>query len=142
LGGFRAYAAELGRRLDETQRSEDEKRRARDVLGSVAGCTSFDEVYDLLGFRYVVGVENAYAAIGDGELDAIFSSDVLEHIPTSAIPLMCREHFRMLKPGGVSAHQVVPSDHLTIYDKHVNSKNYLRYDDAVWRLFFAMTCNM
>jgi hypothetical protein len=137
LGGFKAYAAELGRRLDETQRSEDQKRRARDVLGNVAGCTSFDEVYDLLGFRYIIGVENACAAIGDDELDAIFSSDVLEHIPASAIPQMCREHFRMLKPGGVSSHQVVPSDHLTIYDKQVNSKNYLRYDDTVWSLFFA-----
>lgn len=137
LGGFKAYAAELGRRLDETQRSEDQKRRARVVLGSVARCSSFDEVYDLLGFRYMIGVENAYSAVRDGELDVIFSSDVLEHIPASAIPQMCREHFRMLKPGGVSSHQVVPSDHLTIYDDQVNSKNYLRYDDAVWRLFFA-----
>ena len=137
FGGFKAYAAELGRRLDETQRREDQKRRARDVLENVAKCTSFDEVYDLLGFRYVIGVENAYASIGDDELDGIFSSDVLEHIPASAIPQMCREHFRMLKPGAVSSHQVVPSDHLTIYDKQVNGKNYLRYDDTVWNLFFA-----
>jgi cyclopropane fatty-acyl-phospholipid synthase-like methyltransferase len=137
FAGFKAYAAELGRRLDETQRSEDQKRRARHVLADVARCTSFDEAYDLLGFRYVIGVENAYGSIGDSELDAIFSSDVLEHVSASAIPEMSREHLRMLKPGGVSSHQVVPYDHLCIYDRRVNNKNYLRYDDTVWNRFFA-----
>lgn len=137
FGGFKTYAAELARRLDETSRTEEQKERARDVLESVADCTSFEEVYELLGFRYVIGVDNVYATIGDGELDAIFSSDVLEHVPASSLPQMIAEHFRMLKPGGVCSHQVVPSDHLCIYDKRVNNKNYLRFGDASWNLFFA-----
>jgi hypothetical protein len=135
--GFKTYAAELRRRLDETQRTEAQKERARDVLEAVAECTSFEQVYELLGFRYVIGVDTIYKTIGDGELDAIFSSDVLEHVPAESLPEMVAQHMRMLKPGGVCSHQVVPSDHLCIYDKQVNNKNYLRYGEGTWNLFFA-----
>lgn len=135
--GFVAYASELLGRLDETTRTESQKAHAREILRKVIDCTSFDEVYALLGFRYIIGVDQLHAAIKDAELDVVFSSDVLEHVPASTVAEMASQHFRMLKPGGVSSHQVVPSDHLCIYDKRVNNKNYLRYGDSVWNFFFA-----
>ncbi|NNM75956.1 class I SAM-dependent methyltransferase [Sphingomonas sp. ID1715] len=137
FGGFHRFATELLAKLDETKRTEQQKERARETLSRVIQCQSFPEVYDLLGFDYVIGVDEAYSSVPDGTLDVIFSSDVLEHVPASAVPDMLTQHYRMLKTGGVCSHQVVPSDHLCIYDKAVNNKNYLRYGDKSWNLFFA-----
>lgn len=49
---------------------------------------------------------------------------------------MASEIYRVLQPGGYSIHIIGLDDHLAHYDKNVAPKNYYRYSDTVWRLFF------
>lgn len=137
FSGFMRFAQELKVRLGELGRPDEQVERARRVLDKVESCKSFDEVYQALSFRYALGVEEAYNSVPDGTLDLIFSSDVLEHVPADQTQDMLRQHYRMLKPGGATAHQIVMTDHLRIYDRSVHPKNYLRYNETAWRLWFA-----
>jgi len=137
FSGFIRFATELNERLGELDRPAEQVEHARGVLDRVLACASFEAVYEALSFRYVLGVEHAYQSIADGTLDLIFSSDVLEHVPASATLGMLQQHHRMLKPGGATAHQIVMTDHLRIYDRSVHPKNYLRYSDRTWQLLFA-----
>jgi len=135
--GFQFYCRELRRRLaGEVDRPADQLRRAESLLDEILTLSSFEAVYERLGFRYIINPTGSLDDIGDQTLDLIISSDVLEHVPAVAVPTLMTAMFRVLKPGGVSAHQIVPADHLLIYDGSVSGKQYLRYSDTVWRAFF------
>lgn len=135
--GFQFYCRELRRRLaNEVNRPEEQLRRAEALLDEIAALSSFEAVYERLGFRYIINPTGALDDIGDQTLDLIISSDVLEHVPAQAVPTLLTAMFRVLKPGGISAHQIVPADHLVIYDSSASGKQYLRYSDTVWRAFF------
>ena len=137
FSGFMRFASELKERLGELGRTAKQVSRATKILEKVAVCESFDDVYRELSFRYVLGAEEAYKSVPTETLDLIFSSDVLEHVPTSQVKSMLDEHYRMLRPGGVSGHQIVLTDHLRIYDRSVHPKNYLKFSERTWNLFYA-----
>jgi hypothetical protein len=138
FAGFMTYARELRHRIaDEVDRPAAAIARAQALLDSIADCPSFDHVYDRLGFRYVIGPDGSLDALADNSLDLIVSSDVLEHVPVDAMPVLADAMRRVLRSGGTSAHQIVEADHLCIYDRKVHTKNYLRYSDRVWNAVFA-----
>lgn len=133
--GFTHYANQLRNRLRlEIQRTDEELSRAEVRLDQILACESFDEVYNLLGWKYVINPDGSLHAISEQSIDLIISSDVLEHVYADSVHALMRDHFRILRPGGHAAHQIVFNDHLAIYDSEVHPKNYLRYSDAVWRL--------
>ena len=135
--GFRRYCEDLATRLDtEVPRPEGERQAARALLQRIARCPDFETVYRELGMRYVVEPSGRLNFQETGSVDAIISSDVLEHVPAEAFQTLVEDMFRVLKPGGVSSHQVVPADHLCIYDRSAHPKNYLRYSNRTWRAFF------
>ncbi len=132
--GFLHYAGELRRRLaTECEREPEAVAKAEALLDKVLLTKSFDEAYALLGFEYIIDPTGSLRAIADGTVDLVISSDVMEHVPREAVPALCTDLFRILKPGGHVAQQIVYTDHLTIYDRAVHPKNYLRYSDRQWR---------
>jgi len=137
FGGFKFYCSELRRRIaTEVDRPREQIERAQTLLDEILTFDSFEAVYQRLGFRYVLNQTGFLDAISDNHLDLIISSDVLEHVPAKAVTELFAAMYRTLKPGGFIAHQIVPADHLLIYDKSVSGKQYLRYSDFVWRAFF------
>jgi SAM-dependent methyltransferase len=110
---------------------------AEHLLDQVLAAPDFETVYRLLNFRYLVQADGALDAIPDGHLDLIVSSDVLEHVHAAAVPNLIAEMKRVLKPGGVVAHRIVPFDHLKIYDKSAHDKQYLQFSDEKWDAWFA-----
>lgn len=134
FAGFLHYATELRRRLaSETDRSPEAIAKAEALLDQVLATKTFDEAYELLGFEYIVDPTGSLRAIADGTVDLVISSDVMEHIPRNAVPALCADLRRIVRPGGYVAQQIVYTDHLTIYDRSVHPKNYLRYSDRQWR---------
>src|SRR5262249_42815263 len=97
----------------------------------------FDEAYALLGHRYVVNPEGKLDALASGTFSLVFSASVLEHVPRQQVRSTIAETFRVLRSGGHSVHLIDLGDHIAYYDPAIRSlKNYLRYSDRAWRLFF------
>ena len=132
LGALRAAAIELRAKRDELAVD----CRYVDLLDEIARVSSFGELYDLLGMTYVVDERGLADQFPDGAFDFIYSFHVLEHVPAEGTPALARSIHDALKPGGFTIHQIGIDDHLTHYDKRESTKNYLRYSNRTWKLFF------
>ncbi len=55
------------------------RERAHSLLGGISKANSFDEIYDLLGFRYVINPRGTLEQFQDDIFTLIFSCNVLEH---------------------------------------------------------------
>ena len=60
----------------------------------------------------------------------------MEHIRVEDVPDFTRNIGRLLKSGAYSVHTINLKDHLYTYDRTVSPKQYLRYPDWAWRLWF------
>jgi hypothetical protein len=123
---FRAYAGQLADPAVRRRLGLDADAGAA-LMERVAGCRSFAEAYALLGFEYLLDPSGTLEGVPEAAFDLVVSSDVGEHIPRESLPLVAERSFRALRPGGWAYHQIVITDHLTIYDRSVHPKEYLRY---------------
>jgi len=131
------YFAQLAARLSELPLPPEREPRARELLAGIAAARSFDELYRLLGFRYVVEPSGALTQFPDASFDAVFSCNVLEHVDAAILPAYVRDMARLLKPGGYAVHTIDPGDHLAYYCRGVSKKNYVRYSEPTWRRWYA-----
>jgi SAM-dependent methyltransferase len=130
---FIAQFSSLKSLIDMDNGYDDQVTR---LLQSVLAVTSFEELYALLNLQYIVENEGHLDQFPDCSFDCVFSLHVLEHVPKAYVNQEAEEIYRILKPGGYSIHQIGIDDHLSHYDKKESPKNYLRYSDRTWKLFF------
>ncbi len=134
---YKKYFGQLEEVIDtEITMAPLRRERIHELLQAIAKTSSFDEVYDLLGFRYVINPNGTLEQFEDESFNLIFSCNVFEHVNRSILPGFIQDFYRLLKPGGYSIHKIDPGDHLSYYDRRVSCKNYLRYSDGVWRRYF------
>ncbi len=119
-----------------TQLPEARRQKAQQTLQEILRTRSFDELYELLGFRYLLNSAGLPEELDDNSFDMVFSWNVLEHVHRSVLPQLLSKCCRVLRPGGHSIHKIDLSDHLSHYDPSMSMKNYLRYSDQTWRRFF------
>jgi len=110
--------------------------RVQRLLQTLIKADSFDDIYKLLGFRYVINPSGTLKQFQDESFAVIFSFNVLEHVERGILPEFIQDFHRLLKPGGYSIQQIDPGDHLAYYVNNVSRKNYLRYSDRVWERYF------
>jgi SAM-dependent methyltransferase len=110
--------------------------RAREICRTIASVGSFAELYDKLNLQYVVDPSGSLEFLPNNSVDFVFSIDVLEHVHSEYISSTVGNMRRILKPGGISAHQIGIDDHIQHYVPALSSKEYLRYSDWAWRCFF------
>jgi SAM-dependent methyltransferase len=136
-GGYKTYVAELDKQIDQAlDLSEVESEQAHRLLGALSRAESFDAVYRLLGADYVISPAGTLAGFDDGRFDAVVSCDVLEHVDKAILPQFVYDMHRVLKPNGYGLHQIDLSDHFSYFDAKASRKNYYKYSDRHWRLFF------
>lgn len=134
---FQAYFTELHRSFEQRLAAPPAQRQqAMDLLSAITQASSFDQVYNLLGFEYIVEPAGTLHRLSDESFDVCFSCNVFEHISAAIAPGYIQDLHRLLKPGGYSIHNIDIGDHLAHFDRAVDRKNYLRYSDAAWRAFF------
>lgn len=134
LAAFKRYFGQLEAHLDdEIELDAPTAQRVHELLRAIAAVSTFDELYRLLGFRYVVQPDGSLQRFEDGAFDLVFSFNVLEHVQADILPQFTRDMARLLQPGGYAIHQIDLGDHLAYYDPTVSLKNYLRYSDTAWR---------
>jgi SAM-dependent methyltransferase len=137
IQAFKAYISGFRDVFDsEIEISALEKEEALNLLEKILLINSFDQLYNLLGFQYVVDPTGTLCNLEHEAYDVCFSYNVFEHIDKAIIADYIKTLFQLLKPGGYSIVKIELSDHLTQYDRGVNKKNYLKYSDFVWGLFF------
>jgi predicted SAM-dependent methyltransferase len=134
---FRAYFSEFRDVLDnEMEILPSKHEQARDLLEKIVWVNSFTQLYDLLGFQYVVEPTGTLQNLENAAYDACFSYNVLEHMDREIVSEYINDLYHLLKPGGYSFQAIDISDHLANYDRGVWRKNYLKYSDAVWKSCF------
>jgi SAM-dependent methyltransferase len=72
------------------------------------------------------------ARLDAGSVDAILSSNVLEHVPPDALLAVHRESRRLLRAGGRVFHRFNPQDHFSVGDRSITGANFLQYSREEW----------
>ena len=93
---------------------------------SIQNCENLESMLTTLDSQYLTNGLNSLKKIPDDYVDIIFSQAVLEHIYKHEFIETVKELWRVLKPGGVSTHDVDFRDHLE------SSLNNLRFSDQIW----------
>ena len=137
LDTLKAYTGHLASCLESLVEVAPNRRvHASQLLRAIGAVSSFDELYALLGLRYVVDPSGTLSRFPDQIFSLVMSGNVLQHVHLDGLPGYTRDISRILKPGGYSVHTIDMSDQLSYYDPQVSVKNYLRYSDRIWRLLF------
>jgi len=137
LEAYKSYFRQLENVIDkELDLDAAGSERVHTLLQVITKANSFDEIYSMLGFRYVINPRGTLSQFQDESFSLIYSCNVLEHIDRAILPEFIQDFHRLLKPGGYSIQTIDPGDHLAYYDKNVSRKNYLRYSDRMWKRYF------
>lgn len=105
-------------------------------LTDITEARSFDDLYKQLNLAYIIDEQGSLSRFPDNSFDLVFSFHVLEHVPAENISALAGDIHRLLKPGGLSIHQIGIDDHLSHYDKAESPKKYLEFSDQAWERFF------
>jgi SAM-dependent methyltransferase len=137
LGGLKNYLRQLGPVLNEGfGMSSAEVRRAQLLIDEILKVESFDELYELLGFEYVVESSGSLRQFQSNSFQLVVSGGVLEHVKREALSTLIGETQRILKPGGWAVHSIDTADHLEHYDRTVSPKKYLSFSEEIWKRLF------
>jgi hypothetical protein len=64
--------------------------------------------------------------------DAIFSSNVLEHVTPGGLRSIHGESWRLLRRGGRIVHRFNPQDHFSTIDGSITGANFLQFSESEW----------
>lgn len=135
---YLAWVEQFGRRLAGwSDMDEDRRLRATDTIEQVLRTTSFEEVYQLLGFRYVVEPDGRLDGLRENCFALVVSADVLEHIPRKDLAEYLASTRARLASGGHAVHQIDLVDHYHYFDPTTSPKHYYRYGERTWQRWFS-----
>jgi hypothetical protein len=99
------------------------------------GRVPFDPDLATYGIRYLAPVDARRTSLAPASVDCITSTDTLEHIPAKDLGPLFRECRRLLRPSGIFSAAIDYADHYQQGDGAISDYNYLKYGDAVWKMF-------
>ncbi len=91
-----------------------------------------EDVLQLCGIDYRAPADASALDLADDSVDVQLSRAVLEHVPPDDLERILREAARVLKPDGLCAHLIDPSDHFQHSDPSISCVNFLRFSEAEW----------
>lgn len=136
LIGLKNYVTQLDRKLEYLKVDVKRLDRAHRLITDIRKAKGFDELYELLGFQYVVDQSGRLKRLEAASFDVAVSAGVLEHIGRKSAPGLVDDIANVLKPGGYSCHSIHMADHLHAYDTSVSAKQYLYYSERTWQRWF------
>jgi len=136
LSAIKNYLNQLDRMIDGLAITTGRRDRAHRLVKELLRVQTFDNLYELLGFRYIIEPTGRLEKLKDETFDVIVSAAVLEHLRQEEAEKFISKIPALLNPGGYSVHSINITDHIQAYDKSVSPKQYLHYSDRIWKLFF------
>jgi SAM-dependent methyltransferase len=137
LKPLKRYFTELDKVLDtEITMVPEQREKAHGLLKAITEIGSFDDLYHLLDFRYVIEPSGTLGGFPDESFRLIYSCDVLEHVNQDKVGEYINSIYRLLEPGGYTVHTIDMGDHIAYFDPSVSVKNYMKYSDKIWKRYF------
>lgn len=97
--------------------------------------SGIDDILRLAGIEYRAPGDARQTGLPSNSVDLVYSNSVFEHVPKPAILEILRESQRILKPGGLALHNIGCNDHYAFIDPSISFVNFLRFNEAEWRLW-------
>jgi SAM-dependent methyltransferase len=119
------------RTLAEIGGCDEDSLKAR-FLALRPGRHAWIDVWRDRGITYRAPLDFGSSGLPAESADMIFSNDCLEYIPVPALEAIAKESWRILRPGGFTAHAVYVYDDLVIHDRQIPPWNFLRYSEVEW----------
>jgi hypothetical protein len=110
--------------------------RARSLIKKIEAVRNFDDLYEMLKFRYVVDPSGLMQSLPRDAFRLAISAGVMEHIPAATAPQFVSNMASVLSVGGLGIHSINIGDHLYHFDHSVSPKQYLAYSESQWRLWY------
>jgi hypothetical protein len=110
--------------------------RARSLIRKIERAGTFDDLYRMLGFRFVLDPAGLMESLPHNAFRLAISAGVMEHIPAATAPQFVSNMASLLVRGGLGIHSINISDHLSHYDASASPKQYLTYPEWQWRLLY------
>lgn len=85
------------------------------------------------GVDYVVNLEEEGLPFRDGEVEEIFTSHFLEHLPGNRVPAILKDCYRVLKPGGTM--EIVVPDLLKVCEAFLKASEEERWGFPLMTIF-------
>ena len=136
IDGLKNYLSQLDNSIGEIDTDEEKRNKASKTIKSILEVENYNELYNMLGFEYIIDEKGSLDKLNKKSFDIVVSSGVLEHIYAENSENFVNSMAKLLKHGGYSVHSINIRDHLTQYDSTMSQKQYLKYSNLVWRLFF------
>jgi SAM-dependent methyltransferase len=134
--GMKNYIIQLDKMLDKLDTEEAKINEAHRLISKIIKVERFEDLYNLLGFKYIVDKNGDFSQLGVNTFDYVVSAAVLQHVDENIMSKFINDIATTLKPGGYSYHSINLRDQLLDYDNSVSPKQYLRYSDHVWNRWF------
>ncbi len=136
LNALKSFVRQLEERFGQKGFLEGcDFHRARSLVRRIEGVSSYDELYKMLGFRYVLDPSGLMENLPRGTFRVVISAGVLEHIPAATAPQFVSNIALLLKRGGLGIHGINITDHLSMYDPSASPKQYLAFSDSQWKFW-------
>jgi hypothetical protein len=137
FGALKSFVGKLQAAFEKDFSVEGvDMQRARQMIRKLSAVGSFDELYGLLGFRYVVDPTGTLEFLKNEPFQLVVSAGVFEHIHREGLPSFIGRWARLMTPGAYAVHSINIRDHLMQYDPSVSPKQYLAYPETLWKMLF------
>jgi hypothetical protein len=137
LSALKSFVRQLGGRFGQDGFLEGcDFDRARYMIKKIDGASNFDDLYKLLGFRYVLDPTGLMESLPREAFRVTISAGVLEHIPAVTAGQFVSNINSLMTKNGLGIHGINIMDHLYLYDMSANPKQYLAYSERRWRLCY------
>jgi SAM-dependent methyltransferase len=136
LSGLKNYLSQLDQSLDRLSADAVRRDSARRLISKINEITSYDDLYEFLGFEFVLDPRGNPGLLNREAFDLVVSAGVLEHVHVQDAADFVHGIATVLKPGGYSVHSINLRDHLQLYDTAVATKQYLQYSERLWKVCF------
>lgn len=93
------------------------------------------DLHDKFGIDYNAPLDAARTGLQDDSIDFISTNSTLEHVSALELPLVMKESFRILKPGGLICHFIDMKDHYSYFDSSIRKYNFLKFSESGWKIF-------
>jgi hypothetical protein len=110
--------------------------RARFLIRRIEDACSFEDIYETLGFRYVLDPAGLMESLPRKTFRLTISADVMEHIAARTAGKFVNNIASLLEHDGLGIHGINIMDHLHLYDTSASPKQYLAYSEKRWKLLY------